>query len=197
MRRGVSPLRRRLFNLIAGVSAVLCAATAALWMYSYSGRWTMVQGPTAAYVLGISDGYLSFQQAPLSPDPALPASYRWRWLAGTEKECGLYAAANANQSMWACLGLIRSELRIPYDSGDGLRGTQVAFCRSLILPLWILFCCALLAPGQSLLRMRRAFVRKQRRCRGCCPDCGYDLRATPRHCPECGGMPEAQPKAAA
>src|SRR5437867_4107533 len=128
-------MRCRAGNLVAVLWLALCVTTAAAWIYSYYwGRWTMIQGPTNAYVLSISDGYLCIQQAPLSPDRERPATCRWRWLAGAENECGLYGAANANASIWACLGLIRSELRIPYDDGSGLRGSQVAFCRSLIMP---------------------------------------------------------------
>jgi hypothetical protein len=44
-----------------------------------------------------------------------------------------------------------------------------------MLPAWIV--------PRRALRWRRARLRTSR---GLCPDCGYDLRASPRRCPECG-----------
>ena len=50
------------------------------------------------------------------------------------------------------------------------------------LPYWKLF--LLLAAGPLLWACHRLLPR--RRPAGLCPRCGYDLRATPGRCPECG-----------
>jgi hypothetical protein len=51
------------------------------------------------------------------------------------------------------------------------------------LPYWAVALLSAFLPG---IRARRAY-RRYRRCqRGCCVNCGYDLRASPLRCPECG-----------
>jgi hypothetical protein len=45
----------------------------------------------------------------------------------------------------------------------------------------------ILVAGSLSYRSARADEQRQhRRANGLCPECGYDLRATPGRCPECG-----------
>jgi hypothetical protein len=54
------------------------------------------------------------------------------------------------------------------------------------VPLWAI--CAITAVGP--LYWIFVFHRRRRKMAiGCCASCGYDLRATPERCPECGTVP--------
>jgi predicted amidophosphoribosyltransferase len=53
----------------------------------------------------------------------------------------------------------------------------------LIVPLWL---PALLAGVLPAARVASWLIRYRRRQRHLCPSCGYDLRASPERCPECG-----------
>jgi hypothetical protein len=65
-------------------------------------------------------------------------------------------------------------------TSDGMRRWN------LVLPFWALAVATALTP---LARVGSRW-RRTRRCRaGRCPACGYDLRATPERCPECGSIP--------
>jgi hypothetical protein len=55
--------------------------------------------------------------------------------------------------------------------------------RLIQVPYWMLMSVAGIPLGIRLVAWRRRHHRRQR---GLCPQCGYDLRASPARCPECG-----------
>ena len=61
--------------------------------------------------------------------------------------------------------------------------TNVSSGCTLIVPYWFITVLFLLLPvGWAVTRV----WTKRRAVEGQCPTCGYDLRATPTRCPECG-----------
>jgi hypothetical protein len=59
------------------------------------------------------------------------------------------------------------------------------------VPYWFPALVTAAAPAAWITRRRRA---ARRRAIGRCPTCGYDCRATPRKCPECGtDLPPSNP----
>jgi hypothetical protein len=54
----------------------------------------------------------------------------------------------------------------------------------LILPHWMLLLMTLVLPVTAVIRRSRL-----KRSTTLCASCGYDLRATPARCPECGTVP--------
>jgi hypothetical protein len=59
---------------------------------------------------------------------------------------------------------------------------------------WLLAAIASAIPILRFFQMRRAKLRQRRIAHGLCGSCGYDLRASPDCCPECG-TPSPQPAA--
>ena len=66
------------------------------------------------------------------------------------------------------------------------RGTQFA-SRTVAAPYWFL---TLVIGTPAALVWRVGRRRRLRITRGQCERCGYDLRATPERCPECGAIPQ-------
>ncbi|MDB5318957.1 MAG: hypothetical protein JWN40_588 [Phycisphaerales bacterium] len=62
---------------------------------------------------------------------------------------------------------------------------------NLFVPYWMLTCLTLALPLTAMIAWLRRRARHRRETKGLCPGCGYDLRATPHRCPECGEAPDA------
>ena len=69
----------------------------------------------------------------------------------------------------------------PTDNPDGWR--RIA---ELDLPAWFVILVTAILPAMRLLGYRRYRRYRHRIAAGLCLSCGYDLRATPDRCPECG-----------
>jgi hypothetical protein len=75
----------------------------------------------------------------------------------------------------------------------GVRYTWQPRCRAISVPHLISTPLLAILPLALFIRRQRQRRRGQT---GCCMTCGYDLRATPGRCPECGVTPAADTAAA-
>jgi hypothetical protein len=81
----------------------------------------------------------------------------------------------------------RYDIRLAAPDGTRLPGTYGTQRRLRIAPGWLLL---LSLGGAVLCRRNRVSQRMRERETGqLCRNCGYDLRATPERCPECGRVP--------
>lgn len=62
--------------------------------------------------------------------------------------------------------------------------------RVIVFPHWLPPCLVLLPFGLLVRKHARRLERADNT--GHCESCGYDLRATPQRCPECGRVPAAR-----
>ena len=89
------------------------------------------------------------------------------------------------------------EDRIVYEthSASSIWNGKATNFRLLRIPLWPPFLLTAVLPSAFGIQMVRRLRReKARRACGQCVTCGYDLRATPERCPECGSAPSTVPR---
>ena len=162
------------FNLVAFVSLLLCGASAAMWVRGHRGteaamRWWR----TGFFSCGTLPGQV-WAQWDFCPWWNRPSP-------GWTLERGPGAQALA-KSVYVRdkRGAARAGFGIAVRSA-GDRRYGVCFA-----PAWFLTGIAAVLPAGSFWRFCRRMRGRSRRRRGLCTRCGYDLRATPGRCPECG-----------
>ncbi len=176
---------RWLFNGLAALSLVLCVATAVLRVRSH---WfddeVHIYGPNEGYCCSSWGGNLMFIRGPtyhgFKAIP-YPAKMEWEYVSAKLTSLGASSITNAKYRRLVSLGfaydpnqLIHGNGRYYY-SGNRLFLPHGFFC--------LLFLAAPAAWYWQRIRYRRLAAE------GRCLICGYDLRATPDRCPECGTVP--------
>jgi hypothetical protein len=71
-------------------------------------------------------------------------------------------------------------------SSDGTLEVVEDFVHPWEIPYWKLLPIFMYFPVRRLIAEGMPSTRARRIAKGLCPVCGYDLRATPDRCPECG-----------
>jgi len=178
-------VKRRLHNGLTALSLLLCVAAAGLWVQSHRGvgsaRWRDLGRNAGALVRHYAEARWEGGELHLHcgdetwRDPgegAVVASAPGA--GGFSLRPSSYTRFAADRPAWESLGFGfgRSSVgRMAYSH----RGWRVT------VPFWaiVLGTCALPAA-----RLRRKW--RGRGAFGLCAWCGYDLRATPERCPECG-----------
>jgi hypothetical protein len=179
----------RVFTFLSAMSLLLCVGTCVLWARGYviedAVTWRRVdarrvlrstRGSFIVYlnVSNWSNGGTGFGYAREVPDPS----------AVTEAELGAYllSIGPRDHVSWVRCGFV-------WWRWQGWSGNSIA---TLIIPDWSVATATAFMPlAWALARIRRSQVRRRKGRMGRCPGCGYDLRATPDRCPECGAVPTA------
>jgi hypothetical protein len=184
-------LRRWLFNLAATVSALLLLVTAALWArgrYTWVDERVFVARPNGAErynIWGLRNtpfGVTGFLTLAVPFDPAMPRYEAVRTFAADRASFNQffapYGARGAAGVWWVTIPDRR------HYQWHGL----------FHVPHWTLALLTSIVPTTWLVRRWR---RRQRLTAGRCLTCGYDLRATPDRCPECGAASDVAARTAA
>jgi hypothetical protein len=169
-------MRLRLSRVIAATALIFAAVVCALGLRSYHTVDALYcRRGIETYEANSRDGSLMLWSLAVSSDvpsenelPDQPLSYEQR-AAGGESDWHPFPGRDLRWGFgWARVRAV-TEVSVRLDA--------------LAFPLWLPM---LLLTSPAVALILAAVRRRRRRVRGCCERCGYDLRATPAGCPECG-----------
>jgi hypothetical protein len=166
----VRRLLRILLNALTALSLILLLATVALWVRGYF-KYEVIGFRGHGKQAWIESSSGSFATFAVSSSEPLYEDLGWYWrVAGVPEPI-----PEPIQLSWSRFGFGVVSKRL------GTRHVRAAFT-----PSWSVAVVTAVLP---VVRVICRWDRKRRPKPGHCPACGYDLRATPERCPECGAIP--------
>ncbi|MDB5304169.1 MAG: hypothetical protein JWM97_1718 [Phycisphaerales bacterium] len=194
---------RRLFTLLSALSLLLFMGTCALWFRSMGtadmlGRATADRRDNTVHLMLLESNRGSVMFHPIRETFADAPSMAVRM--ATVNAWPVHEWRRRPARPWGMGDGLLSHLGFGYrrfDNGPRLFISPASVPnaapamytetdRMIMAPYWLLsLLCAAFPTWWSIARIRRARQIRE----GCCTTCGYDLRATPGRCPECGAIP--------
>ena len=195
-------VKRRLFTILSALSLLLFVAVVVLWVRSYkvndtfgwySDHWAASGVRLSAWgVTSDSGGLALFRLRRWTTFPpymrdmadAVPSFRGFNHIR--ENPVAYPYMHDYGGRAWLGFGLFKSPKASPILHALPWVPPLTDDDRFLVLPFWSAAVVAGLLP---ILALGRCVRGQLRRFRGGCPSCGYDMRATPGRCPECGNVP--------
>jgi hypothetical protein len=181
-------MKGRLLNLLTLLSLLLCVAVVALWVRSHRFQDTLQIRPREGGGLVVhlfwARGSIACTRTYGQVNGVMPPEQRVRFEADLGRfprfpPVDLYALWKTRDPVFHRAGFAVMHASPKYGALGGV-----------LVPLWSFAALFALPPTVWLSLKLRSLVRCRRHV-GSCLSCGYDLRATPDRCPECGTFAEA------
>jgi hypothetical protein len=185
-------VKRRLFKLLAGVSLLICATVVWAWItHLHALDSVSYRTPRRDFIAAIRPLGLFVGTGPLRTEPV--TGWETKHIRIDRNDGDRF---NYGQYCVRAIGFAHGEFGCNVLSGSrtsvdhiqiALADGRKSWCEMhyLLLPYWFLILAALVLPLLLLFRQASRFRKT-----GQCCTCGFDLRATPARCPECGAVPK-------
>ena len=165
------PMGRRLFKILSAVSLVLFVGISVAQYRGFANLMSFALSPMANgqkwFIAGIFQSRLCVDEESFCSNPRMIRPY-------VPVACGFHSEGEFDR---------RLALSFSADSGGTeIIGTQI---RLWSISIWYLIAGTAVLPVIQVL----SWLKPKRPSPGHCRHCGYDLRATPERCPECGTAP--------
>jgi hypothetical protein len=201
------PVRRRLHNFLTALSLLLCVAVCVLWVRSYWHWDSLYRAEMSPEGLTLTSKHFRSSSGMIWADiwrgSYLDRSitlYEWQTVQRLHKQRALRDGdfTTARPGTWTYYDVVPRPAVTPEESfgihyvrtRDLIGPGVVHFILHAGIPHGLVAALAMILPAVRTWSWLR---RRHRHRVGLCPKCGYDLRATPERCPECGSEPPPVP----